>query len=311
MNRGYAGFYNGHYLRSSYEYAYAKFLDFHSKQWGYEDQTFDLGYKKYKPDFFFYDDTGRLEKIVEIKSRNKEAKDNALRALSIIRENYNIKCELISYEELLKLYQQLPFTLNSVITEWIQSKSTTVSKSNFGELNSHYGFEHRSETKRKIGEHTKKIWASNSVAKQKMLAGLRKTGQVQKGKIKTPREIRNCLRCNNEFTVLITSNQRFCGTRCSGKHAMKLASEAYVEKRNIIHNDIKEYVINWSLENEILVLTTPLNKIKTMIQPLLDDIHQNFGVKDIRVISKAVFGEDSGRKELIKFMKKVCNEKIC
>ncbi len=51
MNRGYAGFYKGHYLRSSYEYAYAKFLDFHSVQWGYEEQTFDLGYKKYKPDF--------------------------------------------------------------------------------------------------------------------------------------------------------------------------------------------------------------------------------------------------------------------
>lgn len=27
-NRGYAGFYNNVYLRSSYEYAYAKYLDF-------------------------------------------------------------------------------------------------------------------------------------------------------------------------------------------------------------------------------------------------------------------------------------------
>jgi hypothetical protein len=45
--------------------------------------------------------------------------------------------------------------------------------------------------------------------------------------------------------------------------------------------------------------------------PLLDDIQKQFGVKDIRVISKAVFGEDRGRKELLKFMQKMCNEKIC
>lgn len=74
LNRGYAGFYKGHYLRSSYEYAYAKYLDYHSIPWSYEDEVFDLGYKKYKPDFFFYDSKGELIKIVEVKSRNREAK---------------------------------------------------------------------------------------------------------------------------------------------------------------------------------------------------------------------------------------------
>ncbi|SOC36186.1 hypothetical protein SAMN05877842_102144 [Ureibacillus acetophenoni] len=47
MNRGYASFYKGHYLRSSYEYAYAKYLDYHSIPWGYEVKVFDLGYKFY------------------------------------------------------------------------------------------------------------------------------------------------------------------------------------------------------------------------------------------------------------------------
>ncbi|EKN69837.1 hypothetical protein BABA_07771 [Neobacillus bataviensis LMG 21833] len=110
MNRGYAGFYKGHYLRSSYEYAYAKYLDFYSIQWTYEEKVFDLGYKLYKPDFFFYDKDNKLEKIVEIKSRNKEAKDNARKSLNTIEEKYNIKCELISYEELLKIYNELPFS---------------------------------------------------------------------------------------------------------------------------------------------------------------------------------------------------------
>ncbi|WP_226526500.1 hypothetical protein [Metabacillus niabensis] len=64
MNRGYAGFYGEHYLRSSYEYAYAKYLDYHDIPWSYEDTNFDVGFKTYKPDFFFYDKDGKLEKIV-------------------------------------------------------------------------------------------------------------------------------------------------------------------------------------------------------------------------------------------------------
>ena len=94
MNRGYAGFYGEYYLRSSYEYAYAKYLDYHSIPWSYEDNAFDIGYKPYKPDFFFYDKDGNLEKIVEIKSRNKNAKDEAKKALGVIKERYYVNSEL-------------------------------------------------------------------------------------------------------------------------------------------------------------------------------------------------------------------------
>jgi hypothetical protein len=55
VNRGYAGFYRGYYLRSSYEYAYAKYLDFNSIPWSYEEKVFNIGFKQYKPDFFFND----------------------------------------------------------------------------------------------------------------------------------------------------------------------------------------------------------------------------------------------------------------
>lgn len=43
-----------------------------------------LGYKLYKPDFFFYDQNGKLEKIVEIKSRNIDSKKTAIKALHAI-----------------------------------------------------------------------------------------------------------------------------------------------------------------------------------------------------------------------------------
>lgn len=310
MNRGYAGFYKGHYLRSSYEYAYAKYLDYHLIPWSFEDNTFDIGYKTYKPDFFFYDQKEKLIKIVEIKSRNENSKKKALKALKVIEEEYKIKWELISYEELLELYKPLPFSLTSTITEWIESDDTSIHKAAYGELNGHYNLKHSDDAKKKIGTHTKRLWASESLAKQRMLEGLKKSG-IKKGYIKIPREKRHCDECSGEFESLITSTQRFCNQKCAGKSAIRSATKSYVEKRNGIHQSIKDYVIKWSLDNQDIVSGTPLNKIKTTIGSLIDEIQDNFGVKDFRVISKAVFGEDRGRKALIKFMKNVCNEKIC
>ncbi|WP_316569633.1 restriction endonuclease [Neobacillus sp. YIM B06451] len=302
MNRGYAGFYKGHYLRSSYEYAYAKYLDYHSIPWSHEDSTFDLGYKLYKPDFFIYDQYGNLIKIIEIKSRNKEAKIEAKRALDIIIERYNVECELISYEELLKLYESLPFSLTSTITEWIVSNNTTIHKAANGKLNGHFNLKHGKNTKKIIGEHTRKLWASDSPARRKMLEGLKKSG-MKKGYIKVPREIRICTECVKEFKVLVTSPQKFCSQSCAGKVAIRNATARYMDKRKSIRNSLKDYIVKWSIDNKEIVLETPLNKIKPTMEPLVINIQKQFGVKDFRVISGAVFGEDRGRKELIRFMK--------
>lgn len=100
------------------------------------------------------------------------------------------------------IYKQLPFTLTSTIEEWINSNETTISKVASGSLNGHYSMKHREDTKKKIGEHTRKLWETDSYAKQRMLEGLRKSGLSQKGKIKIPRgkkdlqELRWLLHCN-------------------------------------------------------------------------------------------------------------------
>lgn len=311
MNRGYAGFYRGFYLRSSYEYAYAKYLDYHSIQWGYEDQVFDLGYRLYKPDFFIYDNNGNVCRIVEVKSRNKKEIEKALNDLTEIHRKYGIECELVSYEKLRIIYEHLPFTLTGTIEEWINSNETTISKVASGSLNGHYSMKHREDTKKKIGEHTKKLWETDSYAKQRMLEGLRKSGLSQKGKIKIPREKRVCKNCGDCFTVIKTSSRKFCSQSCAGENAIKKATEVYVSKREILHVEIRDYTIQWSKLNKEIVLNAKLNKVSTVIAPLLNEIHDLFGVKDLRVISKAVFGKDLGRKELLKFMKSVCNENVC
>jgi hypothetical protein len=311
MNRGYAGYYKNTFLRSSYEYAYAVYLDFFNIPWKYEVRNFDIGFKTYKPDFFLYNEDGELVKIIEVKSRSKKANEKAQISLIAILDLYDLKSELVSYEELLHLYVELPFSLNSVLIKWIKSEHTSINKSFKGKYNSHYNMKHTMATKLTIGKHTKSLWESNSHAKMRMVEGLRNSGLKQKGKIKTPREIRFCILCKNEFEVLITSNKSYCSRKCSGKSAIQLATVNYLDSRHEVHKLIRIYVLDWSVKNSELVLTTPLNRVKPTISKLLEEIFILYGIKDIRVISKAVLGKDRGRKELIRFMKEYCREKIC
>lgn len=311
MNRGYAGYYKEFYLRSSYEYAYARYLDHFDIPWSYEDRIFSVNGKSYKPDFFIYNPDGALEKIVEVKSRNKRSIESALQNLKCIEEAFGLSTSLVSYKELLILYKNMPVSLNSVITNWILSEKTTISKSTRGELNAHFGIRHSVESKKRIGEHTKRLWESDSPSKQRMVEGLRKSGLVQKGKFKTTRSKRTCKRCNTEFTVLNTSSKKYCSRKCSGAVAIGLATERYVDNRNEVHRQIRIFIEEWTLKNADLVLSTPFNKINSTIKPMTDEILVRFQIKDFRVISKAVFGQDRGRKELLRYMKSICDENVC
>lgn len=309
-NRGYAGYYKNFYLRSSYEYAYAMYLDFFSITWDYERQIFNVENKLYKPDFFILNPDNTIKKIVEVKSKNLAAIENAKQNLKYIQEQFGYEIEVISYRQLLSLYEKLPFTLNSVITAWISSSETTISKVATGNKNGHFNMKHSIETKKKIGEHTKLLWAEDSASRRRMLEGLNKSG-MKKGYIRVPREERICLFCKTTFTTLSTSTQKYCSQSCSGIVAIKLATEASVNKQLQIHKEIKQYVFYWLEDKTETVMNTPFNRIKTTLEPLLKEIENKFGIKDIRIVSKAVVGHDCGRKELLKFMKKICSENVC
>lgn len=54
------------WLRSTYEFIYAKFLDKNNIKWNVEVKTYQLENTTYRPDFFIYKDD-KIEKIVEIK----------------------------------------------------------------------------------------------------------------------------------------------------------------------------------------------------------------------------------------------------
>jgi len=83
-------------FRSSYELAYAKYLDSISELWMYEMETFDLGDTTYTPDFFL----PRLEKFVEIKGYMlPKAQDK----INQFREQYPWDLEVLRLKELKEL----------------------------------------------------------------------------------------------------------------------------------------------------------------------------------------------------------------
>lgn len=304
MNRGYSGYYKNIFLRSSYEYAYAKYLDFNNLEWRYEEENFEIDGELYKPDFFIYQNNV-LMKIIEIKSDVEEELKKGRKRVKGLQSKIGIKCELITYEQLKKIYKNMPYTLNSTITEWKNSEHTTIQKVWNGEKNPHYGMKHSEETKKLIGLKTKQRWEEDGETKKKMIEGLRKSGLSQKGKLKKAREIRNCLICDKTFEVIKDHDNKFCSRGCAFVHNANLGTKVYVENREKIHQEIKKYIDEWVICNKELVLSTPMNRIKTSLQPLLNEIEKKYQVKDFRVISKSVFGEDCGRKELLKYMKEI------
>lgn len=304
-NRGYAGYYKNVYLRSSYEYAYVKLLDQEGIDWKYEQKTYDLGYRKYTPDFFIYDNTGQLKYVVEIKSEVKKEQDRALKALDELKKQYGINGFMLTYKDLYNIYLQKGLNLNKTINEWITSDKTTINKDITGENNPHYGLKHSEETKRRIGEMTKQRWELHrEVYLEASKKGAQKAREKLKGKIKVERIKKICPICSKEFRILITNQkQKYCSQLCANKANSKLGAEKEKQQAQILRDKIREHVMEWAKNNKEIILSTPYNKIKTNLKPLFDEIENKYGIKDLRIISKSVFGEDKGRKELLRFLK--------
>ena len=155
-------------------------------------------------------------------------------------------------------------------------------------------------TKSRIGETTKERWDDPKQA-NRMRKGLEKAG-IKKGYIRIPREKRSCKECFNEFECLETSDQIYCSQKCALPDIRKRQKELYVEERQSVHKMIKTYAEVWAMNNKDLILNCPLNKIKTNLEPMIDEIESLYDVKDYRVISKAISGKES-RKEMLKYLK--------
>jgi len=83
------------WLRSTYEYIFAKWLDCQNIIWYVEEQCFELkSGERYRPDFFLYENDV-LKSIVEVKSRYFN-KDNREYKFHEFKEQFNINCMLVT-----------------------------------------------------------------------------------------------------------------------------------------------------------------------------------------------------------------------
>ncbi|KKL59181.1 hypothetical protein LCGC14_2217940 [marine sediment metagenome] len=83
-------------MRSSYEIAYAKWLDKQNIKWKYESKTFDLGNTTYTPDFYL----PKTNKYIEIKGYWREdAKKKFKKFKTIYSET---KIQVLNYQKIIK-----------------------------------------------------------------------------------------------------------------------------------------------------------------------------------------------------------------
>lgn len=98
------------WLRSSWEYAYAKWLDDRLIWWSFEKEQYKLSDgTSYRPDFFIHDDNGNIIKIVEIKGYW----DNRAYKADLLRKEYSIDVIMID-----DITQYITGSYRKLLLEW-------------------------------------------------------------------------------------------------------------------------------------------------------------------------------------------------
>lgn len=306
MVRGYTGYYNGKYLRSSLEFAYAYYLDHFQIEWGYEEETFELSDFYYKPDFFIKEKGGVI-KIVEIKGEGNFKLGT--KKLQEFQEKYSIPIEMYTYKDLVKLYQdKMPIRLNAAKRKWIEEYGAELSQCYIhGKYNPMFGVTQKDETKLLISEKAKERFKDPNYKKkitENLIEFNRMNGFAASRGQRSERVIKICANpsCDNKFTITIFSKRKYCGKKCAGACTSVYGSEISKAKAKELRDEIKVFILDWAIKNINLVLETKFNGI-TNLNPLYKLIEEQFGIKDKRIITKSLLGEDKGRKEFLKYLK--------
>ena len=298
MIRGYSGYYNGVYLRSSLEFAFAYLLDYKKIKWAYEVNAYNLDECIYIPDFYIYDDDYTLIEIIEIKG--KENKEDGLKKISLLYEKFGVKVTLIEYSDILKLYNILmPISYTAAKNIFINNYSAVLNTCDMrGKNNPMYGVSHTDETKRKIGLKASERF-KNPEYKAKVIKSM-KNRTYRRGYMVSKREERKCLSCGTSFVVTEASNRKYCSLLCGSLSALTLATEKNIKNSKEFRSQLRSYVYDWASEHKEIILNAKYNKL-TDLNDLFFKIESKFKVTDKRTITRA-FGTDS-RKVFLRILK--------
>lgn len=299
----YQGWFKGRYLRSSYEYIYALYLESLKADWDSETQIYQLRDRKYKPDFFIKTINGL--KLVEVKSSKplemQKAKDCALQ----MKEIFNFEVEIVGIQEIKKICDLLNIDFYKTVQEWkIISQETNTYK---GERNPHFGLKHTDKTKDVLSQKGKSRWNSYSdEVKYKLMSGLRKGRDLQistTGIPKKPRVNKKCIVCGKPFTVIDSKKGKeklYCSLQCSCSINSKAGIQRQLENKDQRNKNIREIALLWVENNSDIVMQCPKNEISTRLIEMLKLIpSESVPEERLRMVCYA-FGLIS-RKELLKY----------
>jgi hypothetical protein len=206
----------------------------------------------------------------------------------------------------------MPLRLNTAKRMWIEKFGASLEESYMtGNANPRFGATANAETRRKISEKARQRCKEGRHNAQQLIEYNRSNGWEAMRIPRSERTERLCSYCGASFIVTTFSKRKYCTHICavrasSPKGASVLKNKA--KKRAIF---VKLFILDWVKEHEELVLSTHLNKITTTLHELFSEIENRFGIKDLRIISKAMFGEDRGRKELLHDLKDVASQNVC
>jgi hypothetical protein len=262
-NRGYIGYHitwdnKKVFLRSKSEFIYARKLDFDKTPYLTEADVYDIGGRKYKPDFFIYENTDykKIIKIVEIKgSDDKKTSLLYLESFKNYFNNINIEYDVIwKFIKIIKKYN-----LTDEIKNWIQNSITYYDNISdvSGKNNPMFGLKQSDNTKQKIS-----IKAKNRCNDEKYLkmmsdvqmeywnseAGIKRRKEISEEKkilynLKNPIINSNCKECNIIFNKRINNTNEFCSGKCKRKWLYKNNPNYGKHKNKTSYaNQIKTYI---------------------------------------------------------------------
>jgi len=242
--RGYCGYYTNKdgkkmFLRSSLEFMYAVYLDHMCKHFLTEQMTFEITGIYYKPDFFIYDEQyGKLLEIVEIK-HDEQAAQPYLPFINFFKD-IGIKYS-IEYDK--KVYAK--YTTKSMLEKWKQDFVENYKSINvIGENNPMFGMKHSKETKRKIGNQTKRYMKDPDIKRRHSQSirsfwkspeaeSIKEKYRVLRHQEKAARDAKNpiverkCAFCNKEFQCRKNDNKLTCSNSCSQKRNWETGKVTY------------------------------------------------------------------------------------
>ena len=278
----YQGYYNGHFLRSSWEYAFSKYLEQQKISYKVEELSYITSLGKYTPDFFIYN-KNKLKVIIEIKP-SKLVTSKTFTKITETTKQTSIKTILLTEIGLSKRLRKIGLSLPTLTKEW---KVLATDKICHGTTNPIFGKKQTEFTKKLISERAKLRYKLNP----NVLNGLAQQNKVEKIKL-------TCDVCKKEFYVLP------CRLSCKkGKYKRHYCSRVCSnlknkERSNIATKKLKTVKVNYNLQKDFFLIVELINfsaikfnKLYPSFWVYFNELFTRYDFKDQRTFIYRVTGK--------------------